>query len=277
MNDPRDEEFLPIINRQRLEQRNSPSLGKALQLLNTTDEQGIVLDWKTKSIKNLAWENYYIYKKEDNDGGVGLQSQKGVINTIGSFAKYDFSPWTLRAQMAGQFGTYGTEDRTGLGGYAYLDRDFKDALWTPRASAGFIYLSGDKGSTGKNEAWDPLFSRWPWISELYVMTIARDTNNKIIGYWTNLQVYRLEFSVKPTKKTKLSLFYNYLRANDQVATNTWCSGTSKERGHLPQVRLDYAINKNVNAYVLCEYFIPGDFYIAKDPAMFVRGEVQIKF
>jgi len=277
LNDPRTDEFLPVINRLRLPSATNPLLGKTQQVLNTTDEQGFVLDWKTKTIKNLLLENYYIYKREDDDGGIGLQAKRGIINTFGSFAKYDFSPWTLRVQIAEQFGKYGDNDRLATGGYAFLDREFKGPRWTPRASAGFIYLSGDKAGTDKDEAWDPLFSRYPWISEFFVNTIASDTGNSIAGYWTNLQVYRTEFSFKPTTKSKISLWYNYLRANAQVAANAVCSGTGKERGHLPQLRWDYAINKNITTYILGEYFIPGNFYKDHDPGMFVRAEVLIKF
>ena len=99
----------------------------------------------------------------------------------------------------------------------------------------------------------------------------------IAGYWTNLQIYRLEYVLNTTKKTKLTLDYNYLRANAQVAASTIFSGTGKERGQLPQVRFDYKINDNVTTYFLGEYFKPGNFYEDNDPGMFLRTEVQIKF
>jgi predicted porin len=62
-----------------------------------------------------------------------------------------------------------------------------------------------------------------------------------------------------------------------VASNAFCSGTGKERGHLPQARIDYAFTKNISAYVLAEYLIPGNFYKDKDTALFLRTELQIKF
>ena len=276
INDPRDEEFLPVIN--RLMVPNGATKDKAPQLLNTTDEQAGVLYFKDKSIKDLALETYYIFKKEAQEGGIGYQSQKGEINTIGAFTKYNFSPYTLRTQGAFQFGDYGTNDRDAFGGYAFLDKDFKDAKFSPKLSAGAIYLSGDNQSTTKNEGWDPLFSRYPWISELYVNSMAGETG--IPGYWTNMQAYRVELVLNTTKKTKLTLDYNYLRANAQVAPGylpTIFSGTGKDRGHLPQIRLDYKINDNVTTYFLGEYLKPGNFYVDNDPAIFLRTEVQIKF
>jgi hypothetical protein len=163
-----------------------------------------------------------------------------------------------------------------LGGYAYLDKDFKDAQWSPSASIGFIYLSGDDRKTNKNEGWDPIFSRWPWISELYVNSLKTDAE---AGYWTNLNAVRASFAIKPTPKTKLSLWYNYLRANENptVTSASVLSGTGKTRGHLPQARLDYKINKNINTYVLAEYLIPGNFYVNNDPALFFRYELELKF
>jgi predicted porin len=98
----------------------------------------------------------------------------------------------------------------------------------------------------------------------------------VIGYWTNLSMVRAELVLRPTNKSKLSFWYNYLMANE-TATGSLLSGTSKDRGQMPQARLDYAFNKNVSGYILAEYFIPGDYYKTKDEALFLRTELQIKF
>ncbi|MFH0839019.1 MAG: hypothetical protein V1893_02415 [Candidatus Omnitrophota bacterium] len=88
---------------------------------------------------------------------------------------------------------------------------------------------------------------------------------------------RTELILKPTEKTKLSLWYNFLRANEQVAASSIFSGSGKNRGHLPQIRLDYTINKNITAYFLGEYLFSGNFYEASDDGVFLRTEVQINF
>jgi hypothetical protein len=276
MNDPRDEELLPVINRTKLINARGNRLEDKKPLsLNVSDEEGYVLYWKNKAFKNLALDGYYIFKSEEEEGGGGYQAEKTRLNTIGSFAKYNLSPWAFRGQFASQFGHYGHNNRRGFGGYGYIDRSFKDFAWEPAVSIGYNYLSGDKRGNIKNEGWDPLFSRYPWISELYVSSISAETG--IPGYWTNIQAYRLELLLKPTKKTKLSLWYNFLRANAQVASSVIFSGSGKDRGHLPQVKLEYAFNKNVSTYFLGEYFIPGNFYKDRDPSMFLRTELQIKF
>ena len=263
IDDPRSDEWLPIINGEKINTN-----------LTTSQETAGVLYLKNKAIDHLALESYYIYKREGQDG-VGYQSQKGTINTLGSYAKYDLSPFTLRGQLAYQFGTYGTNDRQGLGGYAFVDRDFKEFTWSPSATIGLVYLSGDDSSTNKNESWDPLFSRYPWYSELYNLSYKSETG--ILAYWTNLQMLRSSIAVKPTEKSKVSLFYNYLRANTEIPASTVFSGHGRDRGHLPQLRFDYVFNKNVTAYILGEYFVPGNMYLNRDEAIFVRCEMQVKF
>jgi hypothetical protein len=262
INNPRDDIFLPVINEDKSPQR-----------LNVTDEEAYLLYLKTRPAKHMYLENYYIYKREDDDSGSKLQAKKGIINTFGSFAKYDFSDYTLRGQLAYQFGDYGANDREGLGGYIFLDRSFKEYFWSPRASLGFVYLSGDDPSTNDNEGWDALFSRWPWVSELYSLTYNSESG---IDYWTNLQMWRLKITLHPAKKAKLTMWYNFLRANENPLGSLF--GTGKDRGHLPQLRLDYAFTKNIKAYILAEYFLPGDFHAASaDDALFLRTEFSFKF
>ena len=260
-NNPQTDDFLPVMA------KNDPE-----QQLNATDEQAAGLYWKGKPAEDLNAEAYYIYKQED-EGGPLLQAQETKLSTVGTFMKYMMDPWAVRGQAAYQFGDYGDYDRDGFGGYLYLDRDFKDAAWSPKASVGYAYLSGDDPSTSDNEGWDPLFSRYPWISELYVLSFSPESG---VGYWTNLQLLRAELAVKPCEKSKVSLWYNYLMANENPVGSIFDDGNS--RGHLPQARFDYAFTKNVCAYVLAEYFIPGDFYVdSSEEALFTRVELLLKF
>lgn len=261
--DNKTDDILPVINRQDGE-----------QALNYSDEFAYVLYYKSDAIKNLHLENYYIYKREDSDRPSPL-TEKSLINTFGSYAKYSFSPWTLRAQLAGQFGTYGNKDREGIGGYVFLDRGFKDVLFSPQASLGYYYLSGGRPSDSKYKGFDQLFSTYAWVSELYNLSYSMETGT---GYWTNLQMYRTSLVLNLTKKAKATVIYDFLRAIYPQPGINASFGTGKTRGHLPHFKLDYAFNKNVSAYFLAEYFAPGDFYVDKsDAAVFLRSELQIKF
>ncbi|MCX5707521.1 MAG: alginate export family protein [Candidatus Omnitrophica bacterium] len=271
INNPRDDIWLPVINED-----------KTPVALNVTAEEGYVLYLKNRSIKDLAFEPYYMFKREDDDYGSYYQSQTGKINTLGVFSKYITAPWTFHAQIADQFGKYGSEDRTALGGYLFADYDLKDALWKPQLSGGYVYLSGDKQGTAKREGWNPLWCRFPIYSELYAQSFQYESGN---SYWTNLQMYRLGVTVKPTDKAKFNLSYSFLRANELVtgvSSNYNFSGTGKDRGQLILAKLDYTFNKSVCAYLLGEYFIPNTgnrgFYTKDaDPAIFVRTQLEFKF
>ena len=275
INDPRDEEFLPVVNRLRLRSAANSSLDGQPQLLNTTDEQAGVLYWKNKKIKDLALEAYYIFKYEAEEGGCGYQAQKGNINTIGSFVNYALGTLTFRGQIAGQFGSYGSNDRSGIGGYAFADKVFNSTAWSPKINIGFVYLSGDNQKTAKNEGWDPLFSRWEWISPMYARSMCAETG--ILGYWTNMRIYRAGLTLKPAEKINLSFWYNFLQANEQATPTAILSGNGKNRGHLPQVKLEYLFNKNVTTCFWVEYLMPGNFYKERDAAVFLRTELQLKF
>lgn len=242
------------------------------QQLNSTDERAFGLYHKGDLSPALHLEDYYLWKHEDA-GGTLLSTRETTLNTLGSFVRYATLPWlTFRGQLAYQFGTYGSDDRTGLGGYAFGDVSLKTMPGSPQFSAGYIYLSGDDRSTAKNEAWDPLFSRWPWMSELYVLSYTREAGT---GYWTNLKMARIGMLFTPLKKTKVQFAYNILTANETAAGTVF--GTGTDRGKLYQGRVDYSFTKNITAYFLADYFTPGNFYAASDPAMFLRTELQFKY
>ncbi|MBF0522269.1 MAG: alginate export family protein [Candidatus Omnitrophica bacterium] len=265
INDPKDDSFLPIINRM-----------DGNQALNQTDEIGYLLDWKNSFWKNSSFETYYIYKTEDDDGGKLAQAQNSNIHTLGVFNRYEFDKsLALRTQFAYQTGSYGDYERQGWGGYVFADKTF-DMQFSPKLCAGVILLSGDDPNTNTNEGWDPLFSRYPWMSELYNQSYNNETGT---AYWTNLRMYRTQLQLALTKKAKLTAMYNYLQAMDNPpASATIAFGSGKNRGHLPGLRLDYAFNKNVSAYVMGEYLIPGNYYDkASDPSLFTRVELLFKF
>lgn len=258
------DDILPIINQ----------LGGAGQLLNYSDEMAYGIYHKSDAFDNLRWENYYIYKSEEGNRPSPL-TDKGKIHTLGSFAKYKFSAWTLKGQFNYQFGDYGNNDREAIGGYVFLERDFKDLLWSPQIGTGLWYTSGDDPDTSKYEGWNELFSTYAWMSEIYNLSYMKETGT---GYWTNLFMPKIALIFNPTDKIRLSLWYNYLRANENVAASSLFSGSGKERGYLPQARIDYKFNENVSAYFLAEYFIPKDFYIDNsDEALFLRTQLEFKF
>ncbi|MFB3895093.1 MAG: alginate export family protein [bacterium] len=256
-------------------QDHMPVINEQYVTTNTSDEQGIVLYGKSKIGDDFLIEPYYIWKREGFYGSTKTLK----LNTIGGRAVFSPDPWKIKGELAGQFGDYNDSDvdRSGIGGYLNASYKFKEVCMTPEVMAGYYYLSGDDPNTNKNEAWDPLFSRWPWLSELYVFTLAKES--KIVAYWSNMQVYRASVKFDITKNTNLQLWYNYLRANENpnIAGSIF-SNDGKTRGSLPQIQLNHKFNKNLDGYILVEELFPGSYYVdGSDKTWFIRWQLQYKF
>ncbi len=257
-----------------------PSLYAAnKRALNTSDEKGFFVYGKNKITDNLSVEPYYIYKKEDKFAA----TPNLELNTIGMRAVYKYDTWRFRGEFAYQFGEYdGGRDRRGAGGYIAAGRKYDNVALKPEFDLSFIYLSGDKPSTSKHEGWNPLFSRWPMWSELLVFTIVNENlkDGRTPAYWTNMLIYRANVKLNFSANTNLSLWYNYLRADQstQGLNPAMFSNSGKDRGHLPQAMLNHKFTKNIDGYLLAEYFIPKGFY-SKDAndALFFRWQLQYRF
>jgi hypothetical protein len=276
--DPMTDIYLPVLHSAR------PPFGKVR--INTSNEQGVVVYGRSKLADTFSLEPYYIYKKEK-----GFSTTPSLdLHTIGARAVFTPSGWKLRGELAYQFGDYSNgRDRTGLGGYFFVGRNFEDVKMKPEFDIGVIYLSGDKdpaknGVNDKHEGWDPLFSRWPIWSELFVFTLVPETakDSATPGYWTNLIMLRTNVKLNFTPSTNLSLWYNYLWAAEKTNFTTGpfapiFSNNGTDRGHLPQIQLSHTFTKQLSGYALLEYFIPGNFYAdSAHNAYFFRWQLQIK-
>ena len=74
-------------------------------------------------------------------------------------------------------------------------------------------------SSDKNENWDPLFSKAPYWNELLIYVQIYEFIKETYampGYWSNLQLYMAKASMELTPDTKLSLAYQYWRANEKA-------------------------------------------------------------
>jgi len=261
-----EDKYLPVINDQDRK-----------LLFPGMDERAVILYGRFRANDNVAIEPYYIHKTEDAHVRSGNNVAKLKLNTIGNRMVCNFEPWKFRGELAYQFGEYEDDrEREGLGGYAFLTRSFKEARFSPSLDVGYAYLSGEKDPyAGEDQGWNPVFSKWPWISELYVFGSAIERGEP--GYWSNVQVLRAKLDMKMTGKTGLWVAYNYLRANENPAPAVFF-GTGKTRGHLPQVQLTHKFNKNIDGLVLLEYFMPGKFYAdSRDNALFFRWQLQMNF
>ena len=149
---------------------NSPTYYNNKRILNASDEQAFMVYGRDKINQNLTVEPYYIYKKEEeiSKPPFPIATPELDLNTIGARAVYKADPWTFGGEFAYQFGEYdghksaggyAGQDRKGYGGYIFGKRKFADMKLKPEFELRFVYLSGDDPDTGKNENFDPLFSR----------------------------------------------------------------------------------------------------------------------
>jgi hypothetical protein len=244
--------------------------------INTSDEEAGVVYGHMKPADKVTVEPYFMAKREKT-------APKLDLYTVGGRAVYVAGPWKARGELAMQSGKYDVtpeKKRSGTGGYAFLTRSFKEAMFSPEVEAGMVYLSGDDTTTTDVEGWDPLFSRWPWMSELYILTYASET--KIPAYWTNLSMIMLpQVKLQLAKNTSFTGSYKLLRAPQKTAVRkAMFSNSGTNRGQLLGVTVRQTINKNVSAYIMVEHLVAGDFYensVAPGPADFIRWNVDIKF
>jgi len=255
LNNQEYDTFFPVINNRHMK-------------LNTSDEWGFILYGTSKVSKELTLEPYYIFKQEDSFKKTPLLN----IHTLGTRAVYKKNDWAIRAELAGQTGGYSdNNDRSGWAGTLFVDKSFKNLPLKPEVTAGVGLLSGDNPSTSKVEGWDPLFSRYPMYSEILLANYLTETG--IIGYYTNLQCYRLATKLNVTDKTAVTLRYNYFRSFEDTLGNNGYS-----RGHNPQIQVNHKFNKNWDTTLLLEYFKPENYYGSNmDDALFIRAELQYKF
>ncbi len=246
------------------------------RLLNHSDERGLVFYGKHKISDHLSLEPYYIYKYEENPAMAFCAPETNLdLHTIGARLVYSLGDYTFRGECARQFGEYDSgTDRLAIGGYAFISRKF-DLFASPSVcEIGAVYVSGDDPDTlHEDEGFDPLFSRWPWLSELLGCSMVLERG---VYYRTNLEWYRADFIFAPSPTICLDLKYNYLRAPEN-ANNPFSVSGEHERGHLVQAKITYHISKNFRFHMLIEHMIPGDHYKTGDQATLLQWQFQMHF
>ncbi len=235
------------------------------EALDTRDNTGIVAYLKSKLSEELKGELYFINKIEDVDGGSDLK-----LNTFGFSANYKTEMGTFRGQFALQDGDQGTINSNAFGGYLFYDKSF-DAAKQPMISVGGLWLSGDDPeSDNENEGWNPLWSRYPYLNELYAYVLVSEGLSPC--YWTNTAMYTARLTITPIEKMKMTMALDYFMAMEKDATST-----GYEKGLSPHLEVSYAFSPTVSWKSELFLFKPGNAYSTDDTATFIRHEWNIKF
>ena len=255
-------------------------------------ETGLVLYLRNKFSADTDLDGFYFYKNNspvtgEAAGGWRLNngtsfpsaSDDGHVNALGGRIETRLSPvWSLRAETAVEWGRRNGSDMRAFGFNGRTTRTLGGA-WDNRLQLGYEFLSGDDpGTASRNEAFDPLWGRWPQWSELYgPYTYAMETRT---GETTNLHRLNLGWIAKVHPTTELSLDYHALFADE----NSKCgsigfSCNDKFRGHLFTAWLRAKFDEHLSGHLLAEYLLPGDYYVSPkgDNAYFLRAELNLTY
>jgi hypothetical protein len=271
-------EFLGILNPKR--DRFLPRIHDRSKPLLDADEQALGIYYTNNESAKTSVESYYFYKKEIRDKAPFNNPQllpDRHIHTLGTRLVHKLTPrWTATGEFASQWGAqHGGVKIGGWAGYGYLRRNFQHR-WKPYALGGYFGFSGDDPATKNQvEGWDPLFSRWPKWSELYIYSQWREVG---VGYWTNTGMWQGEAGFAPSKPLGFRFTYYHMDAFHPFTGSAATFGTGTRRGDMFQARMDVIANANWRGHILWENLLAGDYYRNKVNAYFLRFEViyQIK-
>ncbi len=293
--------------------RTSLTLDGKVEDQTEQNEKGLVLYLRNKYSPDTTLDGFYFYKDNSFASGSILNgarrtnngftipvaadpSDSGHVNALGGRIETQYSPtWKLRAEAAAEWGTrqvgvLASQDMRGFGFNGRATHSLGGA-WNKRVHVGYEYLSGDDpDTTSRNEAFDPLWGRWPQWSELYgPYTYGAETRT---GETTNLHRLNLGWVAQVHPMAELSLDYHALFADQNTkcgpggvtctsapAPGLGFSTHDKFRGHLVTAWLRAKFNKNISGHLLAEYFMPGDYYVTPkdDNAYFLRAELNLTY
>lgn len=120
-----------------------------------------------------------------------------------------------------------------------------------------------------------MYARWPKWSELYIYTQFREYAP---SFWSNTALWQMEWGYAPIKPIGLRLTYYKVDAYHPFPKgDSRIFGSGTVRGHMPQIRADFAINKQVSGHVLYEHMAAGNFYSYRSHAYFLRFEMIYRY
>ncbi len=267
-------ELIGILNPKR--DRMLPRIHDQHKPLQDWDESALGFYYTDNNHKKVGYEAYYFYKKETNDylAPTNPQFQPDQhLHTAGARAVRQLPRgWSLTGEFAGQWGMRHPDVAIrGWGGYGYAKKQFTHR-WKPYLLGGYWGFSGDDPATkNRIEGWNPLFSRWPKWSELYIYSQVRERG---VGYWTNTGMSQGEFGFAPNKMVGVRFTWYQMNAFHAFPGSASVFGTGTNRGENLQARLDFNPNKHWKTHVLYETQRPGDYYTAGAPGYFLRFEAS---
>jgi hypothetical protein len=265
ISDPRQDEYLPVLNDRD-------------RLLVEWDEKAVGAYVTDKTFKGTTIEGYLFRKTESGDKRPTSNAQyqpDRTLGTLGGRLARDLGKgFSVAAEAAYERGSQDPDvPIRAWGGYAIFRYTIDDPA-RPTFALGWIGMSGDDPKTSTIEGWDPLFSRWPKWSELYIYS---QLSEKGIAYWTNLGMWMAEMRIAPVKPLAMRFTWYGLSAMHPFHGDPAVYGSGKDRGDLIEVRGDVTLPAGFKGHVLYERLAPGSYYVGTDTAWFFRVEATYTF
>ncbi|MDF7824586.1 porin [Pontiellaceae bacterium B12227] len=223
-------------------------------------EAGGGLYIKNNSNKKMPWEAYWLLKTKE-DSTTDFEN----VNTIGG---------RLMPKL--------NDHLDGNLEYAYQS-DGEDTAFMVDALANWNITEKAKIGLGwyhLSLEWNPLFSRWPQYSELYVYSYTPADGG--VGRWSNVSMPHIDISLSPMKKLQSNLLLGYMYAPEENGP-----GGGNERGLLFTWWNKFTIREKMLSdkdklfgHFLAEMLQPGDYYTEDQQdktAWFLRAELSYQF
>lgn len=267
-----------------------PLLGGTEDQLEQGERGAILYARDERLLKGAKLDGYVVWKdsrtnatpgnvRVNNGAPFPSPSDSGEVLTLGGRAETAPAPgWEVRAEGAVQRGRRNGRDLRAFGLTGRVARRFGRGR-KHRAHVAFEHLSGDDPASGRDEAFDPLWGRWPQWSELLIYQWPLDSR---VGEATNVRRLGAGLLLQLGADSSLALDLDLLGADERsarYAAQAANLGGGRNRGLLVTGRWRKAFDAHVSAHLHAEYFDPGGFYAAhrRDESYFVRAELNLAF
>ena len=238
------------------------------------DETGAGLYFTDESFDGKRLEAYYFFKHENDPDGVHPTSD---IHTIGARATgRAWEAFDFGLEMASQIGDRADVSRLAWGLEFHGKYELPREMLPLDIGIGGFGLSGDAPDTEDYEGWNPVYSRWPKWSELYIYTLV---NERGVAYWENIGSgwVKLAWATHPGVQIDWK-FYWMWAFEPPPDPEKEVFGTGSFRGNLSALKLKWDWTGYLSGHLLWEALMPGDFYTEEsDFSHFLRFEVYFRY
>ena len=244
---------------------------KSRQYLAEDDIQGGMLLLRNKHFENTTLDGLVIYKHEYPGDLASSIYGDSVTMQPQVTVKWNDN-WSMIGRAALQVGKRNDRNFLAYGGDAKVTYSFQDVV-NSKLWVGFEYLSGDKGGNGTDNGFDPLWGRYPRISE--IMAYTRVDSGRACDY-TNMYSPYIGYSMEPWENVRFAGTYRPMFAPENpLGGDARHSANSSFKGHLIYGIAEYSFTKHIKTHAVIESIIPGNFYTPdyRATALFVRGQV----